>query len=77
MNSYGTFERGLVIIDVTMAYGISILFVFSQLKNGNNKNTSWALCMKIRSWFLCAGIGPPQLGVVLVLFLIVVCVRDR
>ena len=74
VNFYGTYERGLVIIDITMACNLSIQRAFFPTKImgilvmnihfGPFEDTAPGtdLCR-----IFCAGIGPLPLGVVLVM----------
>ena len=72
INIYGTFERGLVIIDVTMACDISNLVCFFSTKTMGIIKIHFGHCVGKYGpgtnlpHIFCAGIGLLQLDVVLV-----------
>ena len=72
VNFYGTYERGLVTIDITMTCDLSFQCVFFPTKT--TTNPFWEIMLENTASgaefprIFCAGIGPLQLGVMFVIY---------
>ena len=69
VNFYGTYDRGLVIIDITLACDLSCVFIKWWEKQKSTLGIAWENTAPGTEFphIFCAGIGQMQLNVVLVI----------